>query len=170
MSLNVNGMHNYEKCTRLFTKYVYKDSLYPKPDVICLQETHITTEMEKQVLTIANLDLCFANFKSSSGGLITGFHRSLDYSVFKYEALTEGKSHVLVVDCIIKGEQCVILNCYFNWEDNVAKICGLLVETLCPYLDRQVIICGDFNAVMDLDLDMASPPLEHMLIRLGVDN
>ena len=127
MSLNVNGMCNYEKCHCFFTKYVYKDSLYPKSDIICLQETHITSEMEKQILTIANLDLCFANFNSDASGLITGFRQSLDYSVFNYKAFTEGKSHVLIVDCIIKGEQCVILNCYFNPADKVAKICGLLV-------------------------------------------
>ena len=157
MSLNVNGIRGYGKCIKLFSKYVYKESLYPKPDVICLQETHISPDIEQRILNITNLDMCFANFRCDAGGLIVGFRRSLDYTVFNYEAFTEGNSHILVVDCIIKGQQCVIVNCYFHAWDTVAKVCSLLVEILRPYLDRQVILCGDFNAVMDLDLDTAVP-------------
>ena len=82
MSLNVNGLKNIERRCKLIDHYIYPVNKNKQPDVFCLQECGTSAEDEQWVLHDFQYDLCFAHMTDIRGkGLITGFHRNLDYCV-----------------------------------------------------------------------------------------
>ena len=68
MSLNVHGLRNYSKSSKLFSRFLFRDTSFPKPDVVFFQETHCTDDFEHTLLVCTNLDLCFANKTFKVGG------------------------------------------------------------------------------------------------------
>ena len=153
LSLNVNGFSDYARRKKLISKYLYQCHTSPLPDVICLQETHTVSHNEKRILVDTNFDLCFAHRETVKGGLITGFHRNLDYVVSNHAAFAVQGSQMLVVECSILKKEYVIVNCYVNPRDHFQDVLSFMLEALVPYLDSDVIMCGDFNAVLDTNID-----------------
>ena len=126
--------------------------LFPQPDVICLQETHITKKNERTVLQNFQYDLVFANKSSKSGGLIVVFRRTLDYCVHDHITLSSpsGQDQCLMVHCTIDEVEMVIINVYLHPHRDSSN--GLLMrieENMAVFGCPNIICCGDFNTIMD---------------------
>ena len=153
LSLNVNGLRDYNKCSKLLSKYLYplcdRDRL--KPDVVCFQETHVTSDLEICLLVESNYNLEFAHNTSHNGGLITGFNRNLDYRILSKTSQLFRQSQILIIHCIIQELELVIANCYLHPSDNVGAVTSFFAGELIPFNDKHVMLCGDFNATLDPD-------------------
>ena len=154
MSLNVNGLRDFNRRKHILSKYLFQSAAYPKPDIICLQESHLEKIDELGTLALSNFDMCFAHSKSDSGGLITGFNRRLDYSVSNHAAYSYEKSQILVVECMIHTIPYVIVNVYANQADQLEDFFKLLYSVLEPHKSSNILICGDFNVPIDLSKDI----------------
>ena len=131
MSLNVNGMHSYGHYASIFSRYLYASSpTFPRPDVVFFQETHCTKEIEHQMLSASNYDMCFANKTARSGRLITGFNRSLNYNVTGFQASEVGNSQFLFVHCTIEYKEYVLVNVYVHADDNFKTVIAALTGKL----------------------------------------
>ena len=149
MSLNVNGLCGYERCRKIFSKYFYGAANNSRPDIICCQETHVTCELEKDILVETNYDLCFANKTSRVGGLLVGFNKQLDYVVHKHTAYEIHDSQILVIQCDIQNKPLIICNCYIHPNDSVRQVTASFQDVLSEFVNKDVIICGDFNSSLD---------------------
>ena len=101
-------------------------------------------------------------------GLITCFHRSLNYCVLEHAHICHSKSQALIIYCKIDEVKYVIINSYFN----PAELCIDLVEFLAQIKQKiialdcnRVIWCGDFNTTLSqLDLSEDREIPHHKLI------
>lgn len=150
MSLNTHGLRGYERCKQLISKYLYASTVSPNPDVICFQETHITQELELELLRDTNFDLCFVNSTERSGGLIIGFRRNLNYVLKAQQSFAFLTSAVLVAHCNIYGKPYIVCNCYFNPRDNFNALVSEFSNIVSKFGNNNVIICGDFNTSLEI--------------------
>ena len=158
VSLNVNGLSTFTRQREFVSKILYSP-LFPQPDVICLQETHITKKNERTVLQNFQYDLVFANKSSKSGGLIVGFRCTLDYCVHDHITLSSpsGQDQCLMVHYTIDEVEMVIINVYLHPHRESSN--GLLMrieENMAIFGCPNIICCGDFNTVMDRFKDTTS--------------
>ncbi len=66
---NANGLHDQAKWEPLWREL-------PKADIICLQETHLTSQQERAfALHAPSFDFFFAHGMSNSGGVLTVVNR-----------------------------------------------------------------------------------------------
>ena len=154
MSLNVNGLHNYKKATDIFNRFLYGSQ---NPDIVFFQETHCTAEMEKELLVALNYDMYFANKDADSGGLISAFNRNLDYTVSSFEAFQARRSQMLLINCTILEKQYALVNIYLHPKDGVGPILSSFVKTLQKIPEVDVIVGGDFNALLNAATDSSNP-------------
>ena len=162
MSLNVNGLNDPDKRCRFASTHLYC-KFSPAPDIFCLQEMCTNPESEEMFLMQWQHDLAFSHVSTRHGGLITGFRRSLDYSVSgHYELKEENVGQALLVLAQIQEIEMLIVNIYM-WPvaskpqfDSFLMQLQIEIEDLgCP----NVICCGDFNAVMDNTKDRTAAGL-----------
>ena len=155
MSLNSAGLGAYERCVKFKSTF-----LYPKfkrsPDIVCLQETHFVENMEKNVRSMWQYDLIFAHSSSTSGGLVIGFNRRLQYATHSHKELAAEKSQALFVHCTVLDVEMVIINVYIHPNTSDADRSAILARIQLEAEEFECsnfIYCGDFNAVMDPFLD-----------------
>ena len=155
VSHNANGLASYERRSNFASTTLYPKSS-PTPDVVCIQETHFTADIEKDILVQWQVDMAFAHNNSNAGGLAIAFRRKLDYEVHAYESHLDQNWHCLLVHCTILGMEMVIANVYIHpnatsedMKDFLSQVTGWIENFACP----NWIICGDFNAILDANKD-----------------
>ena len=145
MSLNVRGLGNGTKRKQLFEWIRNK-----KPDILFLQETHTTAEAE----TIWKLDwgeeAVFAHGSSAARGTCILFKQSINNKTYK--EITDPNGRYIILDIEMEGLRMTLANIYAPNDDDTSVYIDViqLIESL-PN-DNQ-IIGGDFNLVLDLEID-----------------
>ena len=165
MSLNVNGIKGYEKRMKMVNHFLYPANKDKTPQVICLQETHISPGMEKDCLQSFNYDLCFGYpIGDRSGGLITGFDRRLNYGMNEHTYVRKFSSELLATHCTIEEKEYVIANVYIHPHETVqavGEIIKLFKDSVDQFECSRIVWCGDFNVNLS-ELDKSIPkPMSH---------
>ena len=157
VSLNVNGLSTNTK-KRLFAHQILYPPMGQSPDVFCIQEVHSTVESEQDFLNVFQYDLAFTHGRSlRTGGLVIGLKRNLDYNVLQhYGYLDEdSNSSYLMLHANIQGEEVVIINVYTanGASPQKKRFWNKLAEDMTMFGCPNIIMCGDFNTVLDLKKD-----------------
>ena len=167
VSFNVRGIRDYNKRSEIISRIVYP-TFRPHPDIVFLQETHSTHNVIKNWKANFQMELVCSHGTSTSGGLLIGFKRALDYKILNVVR----SPTFLLVNCIINNEEYTLVNVYqtHNLRNVVVGQLGsprqsrediffdnlqLLWKTVLENPSFKVLIGGDFNAVEDLDVDVA---------------
>ena len=150
----MNGLRNYKKASDIFNRFLYGCQ---NPDIVFFQETHCTSDLEKDLLVASNYDMCFANKDADSGGLITAFNRNLDYNVSSFEAFQAERSQMLLINCTILEKPYVLVNVYLHPKDGVGPVLSSFAKTLQKIPEVDVIMGGDFNALLNGAQDTSNP-------------
>ena len=109
VTLNVNGLHDQAKWEPPWREL-------PKADIICLQETHLTSQQERAFALYAlSFDLFYAYGSSNSGGVLTAVNRRTGVILIK---VAEIKGQMLARDITQGDLKMRIVNLY---GPNVAK-------------------------------------------------
>lgn len=153
LSWNVNGFK------RKKSEVLHQLSLF-QADVVFLQETHVGPDRiySTGCIKIESLEgdyamTAFTVFKASARGVAVLFKKNLEFGGFKVDS--DSKGRYIIISCQIWGREFVFINVY-NSNDEKLKF------TEFPYLSSQIppsaylVIGGDFNTVMDSDLDRTS--------------
>ena len=162
MSLNANGLSAHKKISGFASRYLF-GHFGSLCDIFCLQETHSTKEIEKSLLQQWQHHLIFGHNSSASGGLIIGVNRSLNFENLNVFHRQEEAGQALLLHAKIKGIELVLINIYVNPRGTRAT-----KAAFAPFLDKvqtdaeqwgcpNVIWCGDFNSVIDPQLDSTNP-------------
>ena len=173
LCLNVNGIRSSARMNSFTSTHLYLHH-GPSPDIFCIQESHSTPDMEKDYLVCFQYDCAFFHSAHNQGGLITGFHRTLDYCVHAHVGLGETprdtKPQVLMVHCTVKQMEMIIVNVYIPpntvTSDRIEFFTKLEQEWQ-QFGCSNIICCGDFNTVLDPYVD-AVPPFSDTLTRNSV--
>ena len=159
MSHNVNGLYTYARRVKFASAILYNTN-GPRPDIICLQETHSEKHVEDQFRNHFQYECYFKHFDSTMGGLLTGFRRGQNLQVHDQFSFQKGSetntSECLMIHCTLDEIEMVIVNSYTHCAATVTERTEFLshVERELPRFGCANIICaGDFNAILNADKD-----------------
>jgi len=146
-TINVNGLRN-----NLRRKSVFRSLKQKRYDIICIQESFIQGKdkdiWEKEW---GGQLFCSPSSTRSKGQVILVSKR------FSYQThCTYSSDRILTVTCNDDNNQVNIVNVY---APNNSQEKRVFYDTLAKYvesLEGEIIICGDFNCVLDNDLDVVS--------------
>ena len=144
-SQNVRGLSNEKKRRKLFT-WFHKSTA----SIILLQETHSSTNMEMIWKSEWGGDIIFAHGTGAARGACILFKNSVAKSI--HNTILDPNGRYVIIDMEIDDVRFTLANVYGPNEDNPEFYCKLIeiIETL-PNDNR--IIGGDFNFVLDIELD-----------------
>ena len=144
-SFNVRGLGQIKKRRNVFN-FLEKNNF----DICFLQETHSKLEVEPLWTRESNQHMYFSGRSSASGGVCFIVKRSLHFNLIYHKEIIPGKIQALKLN--IDDKDIVFLNIYGPNNDDAA-----FFETLYDFLgendEEQFIIGGDFNTVLDSNLD-----------------
>ena len=144
-SYNCNGIGNATKRRQVFQYVRHK-----KPDICILQESHSIKNMEKIWKSEWGGEILFSHGLSNARGVCILFKPGLSFKVHNTKRDKEGRS--LCIDLEIEEVRFTLLGLYAPNEDEPEffKECFKTIE---HFDNNSKIIAGDFNLVMDLDMD-----------------
>lgn len=123
---------------------------YKKYNICCLQDTHFVPEIENYVRTQWGFDCYFNSFKSNSHGVAILFRNDFAYKIL--ETKTDNSGNMLALKLTINDKPLTLINIYGPNEDN-PKFYDKIHNILDTSEDQTYIICGDFNLVLNQELD-----------------
>lgn len=145
ISYNARGLRQNKKRRRLFS-YLHRR----KVDVIVLQETHSVSSDESFWTNEWGGTIYFSHGSSESCGVCVLFKPHLKPNIVKSYSHNLGR--FVILDISLLGQTVTLVGIYGPNSDNplffreVAEIMG-------DFTCNNIIMCGDFNFVFNLDLD-----------------
>ena len=143
VSQNVNGLRDYNKRKKLFY------ALRQQADILCLQETH--SEMLDQLAwkTQWGGPIIFPHGEKNSKGVCICIKQNLEIEVLKSES--DPDSRYVICDLKYKHMIFTLVNLYAPNQDNPTFFVKLFLA-MQKYQGQKIYI-GDFNLVLDPDID-----------------
>ena len=121
-----------------------------KYNIICLQDVHINKQLEPFIKSEWGYDVFFSSFTNSSRGVMILINNNFE---FKVEGVkTDKNGNYILLDITIQGKRITLVNIYGPNEDN-PNFYTNIIQKISEFENDQVIICGDWNFVLDPDLD-----------------
>uniref|UniRef100_A0A670HPA6 Reverse transcriptase domain-containing protein n=1 Tax=Podarcis muralis TaxID=64176 RepID=A0A670HPA6_PODMU len=142
-SWNVNGMNDKGKRNKI-EHILKKEGL----DVICLQETHIARKHKKMLINHRLGNEFFSLDSSKKRGVVIYIKKQIEAKhIFNDE---EGR--MVAVQIKWQGEKLIIVGIYAPNEKK-SEFYERLEGKLLEYADQKIILLGDMNGVVSLELD-----------------
>lgn len=139
-TFNVNGWRENLKRRKMF-KYLHEKEF----DVICIQETHATREVEKRWRVEWGSRVLFANGTSQSKGVCILFKRKLRVKVHFLDKDSEGR--FLIADLDINDTRYTLTSLYAPNEDHPAFFVDLF-QRIEAFHNENKLTLGDFNLAL----------------------
>ena len=143
-----------------------------KGSIYFLQDTHFTDDLIKQIYLEVNLQCYFNNFSSQSRGVAIFISNTLDFQLKSINRDTDG--NMLILDCSICNKNISLINIYGPNQDKPEFY--KLLNNKIQHLDSHCIIAGDFNLVLNPDMDafdyvnLNNPKAREVLLELIMEN
>ena len=150
LSLNVRGLGNFRKLRAIFT-WCRKQ----KADLIFLQETRSTKEIESQWRKEWGSQISFSHGSRNARGAAVLIKRGLDIVI--HNELLDSKGRFIILKSQVKDKNYFLVNVYGPNKDvdtilfyeKVSK----LLKDMEPDADDNIITGGDFNCSLDPQKD-----------------
>ena len=163
-SVNCQGLGDANKRRDIFA-YLRKKNL----NIYFLQDTHFIPTDEKFIKTQWGYKAYFSSYKSNSRGVAIMFNNNFEFSVEK--EIYDDSGNYVILDCTIEDHKFILANIYGPNSDSPIFYTNLLAKIQEIHVGQQVIIAGDFNLIMDKELDsMNYKNLNNPKARLEVFN
>ena len=150
LSLNVRGIRSFDK-RKALCNWIAKE----RSDIIFLQETYCTPEVENIWKSQRRGSVFFSHGSQHSRGAIILLKENCDCEVNMYREDEQGR--LLILKAFIQGRSFVLVNIY---APNKIKDKGTFFQEIHKQLDElvleencEIIIGGDFNVILEPDLD-----------------
>lgn len=145
LSANCQGLGGINK-----RRDVLNDLKRKKFDVFCLQDTHFTFQRQQNVKTIWRGKCFFSSFSSKSRGVAILFNENFVGTVSREKKDCGG--NYLMLELTIRGKNFLLCSLYGPNKDTPAFY-EELQKNIEGFNCERVIICGDFNLVLNPELD-----------------
>ena len=144
-SMNCQGLSNLRKRRDVF-HYLRQKSY----SVYCLQDTHFEPKMEKYIQAEWGYKCYFASCKSNARGVAILFRNNFEFKVNNVERDADG--NYIIISLSTMEKELLLVNIYGPNRDNPSfyeKLRGLITE----HNQKNIIVVGDFNLVLDQNID-----------------
>ena len=121
-----------------------------KSNIYCLQDTHFTKDIENRVRCEWGFDAYFSSFSSNSRGVCILFNNNFEYKVTGQ--ISDPNGNYLILDVKIDSKQIILCSVYGPNQDTPSFFSDLLA-IIDSYNQENIIICGDFNLVLQTNMD-----------------
>lgn len=145
ISYNCQGLSNNGKRIDVFQHLKEIES-----DIYCLVDTHFTTREETFISLQWGSDCVFNSKTSNSRGIAILFNSNTDYKI--HGQINEDTANYLILDISVQNNRFTLAVIYGPNSDN-PQFFKSLFEDIDKLENDSVIICGDFNLVLDPKLD-----------------
>ena len=143
ISLNVRGLANGRKRRIIF------DKCRKRGDIIALQETHSTPEIESVWIHEWGGKIVFAHGASNARGVCLLIQKGIDCRILRQVPDKEGR--FLIIELKVEEKILTITNIYAPNKDTPAYFEGLF--DILKNFDEAKILIGDFNLTLNNQLD-----------------
>ena len=145
-SYNVNGLGEKNKRKKVLTWLKNKPE-----DVIFVQETHSTCTTEKDWRNVWGGEIIFNHGTSNSTGVAILIKRNSGIKILKNKPIVQGRATLLEIEC--DTINFCLVNLYAPNNDDIDFFKTVFLETLGRQRDDFLIIAGDWNTVLNNNLD-----------------
>lgn len=145
VSYNCQGLNNNGKRIDVFQHLKEQ-----KCDIYCLIDTHFTPEDEKFISLQWGLNCIFNSYSSNSRGIAILFNNTFEYKI--HQQVKDAHGNYLLADISVQNNRITLASVYGPNNDN-PQFFKSLYEEIDNLGNDSVIICGDFNLVLNPQLD-----------------
>ena len=145
ISVNCQGLGDKNKRKDVFSYLRCKNY-----NIFCLQDTHFTPEIEIMIRSEWGFDCYFSSLNSKSRGVAILFNNNFEYKVIKEKKEADG--NLLSLDLEIENNRITLINVYGPNTDT-PMFYDKIVDVLSLFNSESCIICGDFNLVLNPNVD-----------------
>ena len=170
LSVNCQGLGNTRKRRDVF-HYLKQKSC----SIYCLQDTHFSTKLETYVKAEWGYDCFFASYSSNSRGVAVMFMNNFEFKI--NDVKRDRNGNFIFISFSMKDTEILLVNVYGPNRDTPAFY-EELTEMVKEYQNHNIIIVGDWNLVLDPQLDSykykhinnpkAKESVENMMLELGL--
>jgi exonuclease III len=146
LTVNCQGLGDYSKRRDVLNYLKSK-----KHNVYFLQDTHFTYSEENYIQSQWGYKIICSSFTSNSRGVAILFNNNCELEV--HEIVKDDTGNFLVVDVTIEGLKLILVNIYGPNIDSPTFYSNLFNKIENLYTTQYIIIGGDFNLIMDKELD-----------------
>ena len=118
-----------------------------KYNIVCLQDVHINRNLEPFVKAD------FSSYTTNSRGCMILMNNNFEQKENRIK--TDKHDYYIILDMTLQGKQITLVNLYGPNEDNV-QFYEYLIIKIAEFENEHVIICGDWNFVLDFDKDTSN--------------
>ena len=145
ITINAQGLRSDDRRHNAFS-FFRRNRL----DIILLQETHWTSELETKIKSEWNGDAFFSSGTNNSRGVAILISSRLDYNVIRVSSDNDGRVLNIILD--LEERTLNILNIYAPNTDNERRV---FFSNLDDFISEEYdnVIGGDFNCILNARLD-----------------
>lgn len=143
--MNTNGLRNAQKRRKVFA--LLRDY---KCDIVMLQETHATQEIQQLWQSEWGGNAYFSNGTSNTRGILTATRKGLNCEILQIKTDLEGR--VIIVELEIDGLSLLLANIYAPNIDD-PDFFERNIKLIESFDNSNIVWAGDFNFVMNTDID-----------------
>ena len=138
-SLNCQGLGNFRK---------RKDVLNYLRDysILCLQDTHISKEIQNKVKNEWGFEAAFSSFNSQSRGVAIFLNKNLDYKIMNQ--ISDPNGNFLLLDIEILDKK-ITLGCIYAPNRDDPEFINLIKTYLLDCDNENIILVGDWNLLLN---------------------
>ena len=118
-----------------------------------LQETHFTDNETKFIRAQWGYECYFSNFSSQTKGVAILFNNNFEFKVHNIITEEEYPGVQLILDVTIEDKRMLLVNVYGPNRNDANVYMSLIANILEPIDEHPAIIAGDFNLVLNPDMD-----------------
>lgn len=145
ISANCQGLHDSKKRKDVFQYYRQLNC-----NILCLQDTHFTQDMEDNIRNEWGYSAVFNSFTSQSRGVAILFNNNFDYKIHK--TVVDNSGNFIALDIEVEDQKICFITAYGPNEDT-PKFYEHLSKVATELGNQNIIMVGDFNLVMDPKMD-----------------
>lgn len=131
-------------------KQVFQWLIEKKYSICLLQETHLTKKNTDKWIKDWNGKAFFSGNESNREGVAILFSNNQTYKISNYTEIIQGR--LIAIDIEIDSNECTIINIYGPNNDDT-QLFLKLEDYVNENDDKNFIIAGDFNTVLDVKKD-----------------
>ena len=154
VSLNCRGLNGTEKRRDVINFLRESDG-----DIFCLQDVHIPENQQVYFKTLWGGEVFFSSFWSDRRGVCIMFKSHLDISVSS--TFRDAEGNLLIAQFTLLDKLVTLINIYGPNDDNPHFYNDLNAQLDNMLEGDMIIVCGDFNLVMDHGKDTRYYVAEH---------
>lgn len=149
VSINAKGLNHPAKRQAL-----WQEACRLKTDVLCVQETHFANVNPPKCSHHKYSEIFFANAPKKHRGVMLAISNTLRF--VQSEVLADPNGRFLILVCTIGSQQYTIVSVYAPNTHQI-RFLNKLFKKINELRKGNLVVCGDFNLVVDGTMDSSNP-------------